>query len=270
MSEAKTLDLVPRQEAEPAARVPATAITPMQMLSMAIERGADIAMMEKLLSLQERWEANEARKAFVSALAAFKADPPTVVKNKHAGFTSKRTSDRTDYDYLTLDQACAVIGPALSKHGLSHRWVTEQIDGKVKVTCVLMHALGHTERVTLESGADTSGSKNAIQAIGSAATYLARYTLMMACGLAAKGMDDDAIGATSDAGGDNGCISAEQKSELVGLIKDTATDTVNLLTTLYKTPPGSLDELLAEEFDFVKSALLRKKAAQAKAKEPRA
>ena len=44
-----------------------TAITPMDMINTAIERGADIDQLTKLMDLQERWEANEARKAYQNA-----------------------------------------------------------------------------------------------------------------------------------------------------------------------------------------------------------
>ena len=50
-------------EAEPTA-LPAQAVTPMQMLQIAVEQGADLDRLEKLMDMQERWEANEARKAF--------------------------------------------------------------------------------------------------------------------------------------------------------------------------------------------------------------
>jgi hypothetical protein len=43
---------------------------------------------------------------------------------------------------------------------------------------------------------DTSGNKNAIQSIGSSNTYLFRYTLNAALGLASAEMEDDGKGAT--------------------------------------------------------------------------
>lgn len=44
---------------------------------------------------------------------------------------------------------------------------------------------------------DGSGSKNAVQAIGSTNTYLQRYTLFSVLGLASVDMDDDANGAAN-------------------------------------------------------------------------
>jgi hypothetical protein len=54
------------------------------------------------------------------------------------------------------------------------------------VTCILTHEKGHSEETSLQGPPDTSGSKNSIQAVGSSVTYLCRYTLLAACGLAAS------------------------------------------------------------------------------------
>ena len=60
------------------------------------------------------------------------------------------------------------------------------------VTCKITHELGHSEETSLSAPADSSGSKNAIQAIGSTITYLQRYTLLALTGLATHEQDDDA------------------------------------------------------------------------------
>jgi hypothetical protein len=178
----------------------AEVMTPNQMLQFAIENKADIAVLEKLMDLRQRWETAEAKKAFTKALTAFKANAPEIMKNKKAGFDSRRTGDTVSYEYATLDAVCAAIAPALSEHGLSHTWETEQSAAGIKVTCILTHKLGHSERVSLMAAPDTSGMKNSIQAIGSTVSYLQRYTLLAATGLAARDMDDDARAATGGGG----------------------------------------------------------------------
>jgi hypothetical protein len=165
------------------------AVTPAALLQLAVQQGADLDKMKQLMDLQERWEANEARKAFVAALTAFKANPPALSKNKHVSFKTDRGV--TEYDHATLDQVSDVIGKGLSQHGLSHRWDVKQEGGRIIVVCILTHVLGHSERVQMESAADTSGGKNSIQAIGSSVAYLQRYTLLAAAGMAAKGQDVD-------------------------------------------------------------------------------
>src|SRR5690242_5808471 len=104
------------------ADAPSPAITPMDMLNNAVERGADITVLEKLMALQERWEANQARKAFDEAMAAAKAEIPTIRKNRTVDFTS--TKGRTHYRHEDLAEIAETVNPILSKHGLSYRFRT--------------------------------------------------------------------------------------------------------------------------------------------------
>ncbi len=56
--------------------------SPAEMIRMAVAGNADLEKLEKLLSLQERYEANEAKKAYHVAMATFKANPPKIDKDK--------------------------------------------------------------------------------------------------------------------------------------------------------------------------------------------
>lgn len=181
------LDIAP---AGPVATIPAAAPTPMMMLQAALDKGVNPEQLGQLLALQERWEANEARKAYVVAMTAFKADPPDVLKRKAVSFGGG--ANKTAYKHALLEDASAIIGEALSRHGISHRWDVQQPEGgKIRVSCILTHTLGHSESVTMEGPADASGSKNGIQSIGSTVSYLQRYSLFAAAGIAPKGVDDD-------------------------------------------------------------------------------
>ena len=198
--------------------LPANPVTPMDMLQMAVQQGADLDKLEKLMDLQQRWEANQSRKAFVAALNAFKAAPPKLTKNKDVAYGN------TKYSHASLDHVSAAIGKALSDNGLSHRWDTEQQQGVIRVTCILTHDAGHTERTTLEAGADQSGQKNSIQAIGSTISYLQRYTLLAATGMAVGDQDDDGRGAEPPAR-----ISDKQHSTLIDLLAATESDEAKFL-----------------------------------------
>jgi hypothetical protein len=184
----------------------AQAITPMEMLNRAVAAGADIDVLEKLMSLQERWEANQARKAFDEAVAAAKAEIKPIVRNS-TGHNSKK--------YADFSAIAGAVDPILSKNGLSYRFRAAQTD-KVTVTCVLSHKSGHSEETPLSSQPDKTGNKNDIQAIGSALTYLQRYSLMLALGLAAAHDDDGKSAPTTGAA----TISPDQLGDLVSLIQD--------------------------------------------------
>lgn len=181
-------------EMNPERNVPVAppAMNPVQMIALAVQQGMPLETLQVLRQMQKEWEADEARKAFVAAMAAFKANPPELVKDKHVEFTTSKGT--TSYDHATLGGLCAAIIKGLAAHGISHRWETAQQENRIKVTCVLTHAQGHSESVSLHSESDNSGGKNSIQAIGSAVTYLQRYTLLAATGLAALDQDDDGKG----------------------------------------------------------------------------
>lgn len=172
---------------EPQVPAPA-AVTPMEMLDRAIQSGAGIEVLEKLMSLQERWEANQGRKAFDAAMSEAKAEIGPIIKNREVDFTSNR--GRTNYRFEDLAQIANQINPILAKHGLSYRYNTEQRDGNISVTCIVSHRDGYSERNTLTAPADNSGNKNGIQAIGSTTTFLQRYTLKAALGLSVAHDDD--------------------------------------------------------------------------------
>lgn len=207
---------------KPVVKARETAVTPMSMIQLAVEQGADIDKLEKLMALQERWEANEAKKAFVSARNAFKANPPKLVKDKKVEFANNDGSV-TSYDHATLAQISDVIGTALAEYGLSHHWDIDQKQGGIiSVTCVLTHSMGHSEKVTMASTPDQSGKKNAIQQVASTVTYLERYTLLAATGLAAKGMDDDGRG--SEAPAKVQTINENQAADLNALLQEKKVD----------------------------------------------
>ena len=90
------------------------AITPMVMLQMAVQKGADLDQMEKLMGLQERWEANEAKKAYVRAMNAFKANPPEIFKDSTVSYENSDGSTTT-YKHASL-AALRIAFPAYSPH----------------------------------------------------------------------------------------------------------------------------------------------------------
>lgn len=195
-------------------------ITPAEMLNSAIAKGASIEVIEKLMAMHERMEAAAARKAFDAAMSDAKSEIPTIFKNRTVDFTSNK--GRTNYRHEDLGEISRTVDPILAKHGLSYRFRTDQREGgAVVVTCVLSHRDGHSEEISLTAGRDESGNKNNIQAVGSAITYLQRYTLKAALGLAASA-DDDSRSASQPE--DTTPITAEQLAEIEALISELGTD----------------------------------------------
>lgn len=218
--------------------------SPGAMIALAVNGGADLEKIEKLMLLQERWEANEAKKAYVVAMAAFKANPPRIEKTKHVKFTTQKGT--TEYDHALLADAAEIINAALSKHGLHAGWRTSQGEGKITVTCTVSHSMGYSESTSLAAGADESGGKNSIQAIGSTVSYLERYTLFAITGLASHDMDDD--GKKSEAKH----ITQEQSDELHALIAENINEAY-VATFCKFCKVESLGDILAANFGKAKA-----------------
>jgi len=166
------------------------ASTPTEILRIAVERGTDIVQLEKLMALQERWEAGEARKAFNSAFAAFKSEAVTIIKNK--AVTDGPLKGRK---YAELFSVVNSVTPALSAQGLSASWsITKDEKDWIEVTCTIKHIGGHSESVSMGGPPDGGGAKSAIQARASTVTYLERYTLKAITGLSEQDDDVDGVG----------------------------------------------------------------------------
>jgi len=168
--------------------VPAAAITPTGLLRMAVEKGADLDKLEKLMDLERRWKADLAREAFYSALTEFKKEELTVTKDK----------DNVQYGskYTSIGNLVNTVTKVMALFGLSARWEIDQADG-IQVTCILSHTLGHSERVSMTGPPDESGKKNSLQQIKSTITYLKSSTFQAVTGVVSQdGVDDDANTAT--------------------------------------------------------------------------
>jgi hypothetical protein len=172
----------------------AVAISPMQMLAHAVQQGVPLETIRELRQIQKEWEADEARKAYAKALAAMKATIPIEV------FKRKKVDvpGGAKFKHAELCDVVDAAVEAMGKFGFVHSWKpTKQTDEFLEITCIITHELGHKEETTLRSGYDSSNPKmSALHRLGSTVTYLERYTLVAALGVAAKNMDDDGMAAS--------------------------------------------------------------------------
>lgn len=201
-----------RAVADVPAALSVSQMTPVQMAYQLISSGADFASVKEMMALSKELAADQSRRAFDKAVAEAKANIPVISRNAR-GHNNKAYADFSAYATALKD--------VLAEHGLSYRFKTAQTD-RITVTCVLSHKDGHSEENSLSGPADTSGSKNAIQAIGSTLTYLQRYTLIQALGLAAADDDDGANHGKNEE--QVRTTSAEQRAELQELIEKSGSD----------------------------------------------
>lgn len=146
----------------------------------------DIAKLEKMLEMQERILARNARMAFASAMAAMQTQLPEIEQNgeiKHNGRLISR--------YAKFEDINEGVKPVLRTHGFAVSFRIEQPEGKIKVTAILSHREGHSEETSVVLPADVSGAKNAVQAQGSSLAYGKRYAMCALLNIATRGEDDD-------------------------------------------------------------------------------
>ena len=182
-------------------------VNPLAILQQAVDKGASVEQLTVLMGLAERWESNQARNAFNAAFSEFKAEAITIVKN-----VTVTDGPLRGKAYANLFGVVDAVTPMLSKHGLSHSWkITKDDSTWMEVTCTIRHILGYSESVSMGAAPDTGPGRNAIQARGSAKSYLERYTLLAATGLSASDEDDDGQGVG---------LPEEDKAELLKVVTE--------------------------------------------------
>lgn len=217
-----------------------------------IERAAtnpdvDIDKMERLLEMQERIMARDAKAAYASALATMAPELPVIserggIKDRHGNVQST---------YALWEDINDAIKPVLAAHGFALSFRTGREDGQITVTGVLSHRDGHSEETTITLPHDSSGSKNAVQAVGSSTSYGKRYTAGLLLNLTSRGEDDDGA-----AGGSGATITEAQVEDLVRLAGEVGADVRKFCEYL---KVESLAAIPAARFAAAKDALEAKR-----------
>lgn len=183
----------------PAGTLPAiSAPNPLQQMAMElISKGGDLTQLDKLLDLQFKWEADQARKAYADSMAIAQAEMPAVFKD--------RFNTQTKSWYATLDSINNRITPVYTKHGFSLSFDTEDspLDKCIRIVCRVLHYKGHREEFRYDQPIDDVGiagsvNKTQVHARGSAMTYGRRYLTLMIFNLVASDEDDDGNSATTE------------------------------------------------------------------------
>lgn len=148
----------------------------------------DVAKMEQLLGMQERLARRDAEVQFNAAMARLQPRLPRILKRGKIEF---RGTSQPYARYEDIDEA---IRPLLAAEGFAITFGTGPApnSGGIQVTATLAHVAGHSRTESIALPYDTSGSKNSIQAVGSATSYGKRYLTGMMLNIVTVGEDDDA------------------------------------------------------------------------------
>jgi len=226
------------------------------LIKAVAEGQMSVADMKEMMQLQRDYEANEARKAFIHAMAKAKENPPKIVND----LVNQQYGEYATYS--SLGNIVEVGGKHFSQFGFFIRWAFEEPAdvNKIICDCIITHERGHSETVRSIGPLDDSGKKNPLQQRRSTKTYLKIDTFLAVTGLSSLRFDtdDDANGAFEEK-----LITDSQRAELILLLPETegATDIFEKwLNDVYKIE--CVEELPAEAFIRVLTALKKKKRAR--------
>jgi len=191
---AEATAVVPAPTPEPELAGPLDAAA---LIAKALEHNVGIDTMERLLALRERLQAEQARAAFLRALAAFQGECPVIVKTKTVAIRPASGAGYS-YRYAPLDIIVEQVRPFLQKYGLSYTIKTRQDEGSLTAICEAHHELGHTEPSELTVPIDKAARMNDTQKVGAARTYAMRYAFCNAFGILTGDEDTDAVTASDD------------------------------------------------------------------------
>lgn len=228
-------------------------------LIQVIERAArdssiDIDKMERLLAMKERLDAKTAVAAYSTSFAEMQPELPEINERGEIKVENKVRST-----YAKFEDINSVVKPILAKHGFGLSFKTSTKDGKATVVAILMHKAGHSEQTDMELAADTSGSKNGVQALGSSIAYGKRYTMNAILNITTRGQDDD-----GKLGGSGPFITERQVADLDALVSEHGGNK-NKLCKYLKV--GSFSQIPAKDYDSVVAEVRRLAGAAAEARQ---
>ena len=163
-----------------AVRSPATVeLRPMQeIISEALAKGQSLETLERLMGIKERFEANEARKAFASSFAIVQSKITAVIKTKN--------NPQTHSKYADLGDILVSAKPIYTQEGFSVIFYEGDTAAQnaVRIYADVLHNAGHKETYHLDiplDGVGIQGNPNMTKIHGksSSVSYGRRYLMCM-------------------------------------------------------------------------------------------
>ncbi len=170
---------------------------------------------------------SESIKDLAAALAAAQGEIENATKNTRNDFFKS--------EYADLAEVLNVVRPVMAKHGLSIAQFPSLDGGIVSLETIMMHSSG--EWISGIAGAPLI--KQDPQGVGSATTYLRRYSLAAIAGVAQE--DDDANSAAQPPRGNpaNDGAAAAYEAEHLQALRSAAVDGSKSLATAFAALPAS-------------------------------
>ena len=166
-------------------------LSPAQLIQQAVQGGADLVKLEKLLELQERWDANQAKKVFASSFSKAQSGIEAVTK--------KKFNSQTKSKYADLGDVIESSKPVYTEQGFSVIFYEGDttLPEHIRIYADVLHFAGHKETYHFDVPMDGKGiqgnaNMTKIHAKASSVAYGRRYLMCMIWNIPTQ--DNDAQG----------------------------------------------------------------------------
>ncbi len=159
------------------------------IISQAVQSGASIETLERLMTMREKFKAEQAREAFVTAMSGFQSECPVIEKTQKV---LNKDGKSVRYTFAPLGSIVKQIQKPLAKYELAYTWDVKNEPGFITAIATVTHALGHSKTSEFKIPIDTEGYMTAPQKYASALTFAKRYSLCNALGISTGEEDTDA------------------------------------------------------------------------------
>jgi len=226
-----------------------------QILAGAVQGGittANVEVVERLIALKQQMQADDDRRDFARALAKLQSECQPVSASK-----SVPGNDGTvRYKYAPFEGIMKAVSPLLAANGFSVTFDTDIADGRVTVTCTLMHISGHAQanKFACRIGKGPPASSEA-QGDGAATTYAKRFALCAALNIV---VEQDTDGA-DDARTVGEVIDWQEADELRERVKKCGADEKAFLTY---AGAKTFEDIQKNRLDALKKMLAKKEASK--------
>jgi hypothetical protein len=173
---------------------------------VALDPGADVEKLERVMAMYERLKAKEAELAYNAAKGRIlkKLAGIRIVKNRpvlhevEKGKPQKGTYEA--FKYAPLEEIDKHLRPLLAEEEMDLSYSDEPGEGGgIRIRGRLKHLPGgHYEDSFMPAPLDTTGGKSDVQAVGSTNSFLRRYLACNIFNIVVVGDDDDGTGGTID------------------------------------------------------------------------
>lgn len=163
--------------------------TSTDLITMALQNKVDVSVLERLVALKEKTDAQFSKNEFIKAMAEFQKNCPVI--NKAKKVKDKQGKDR--YSFAPLDDIISQTKGTIAKAGLSYTFKITNTDKTLTASCVVTHVSGHSEESSFIVPIGSEEYMTEVQKFGARATFAKRYAFTNAFGIMTGDEDVDGV-----------------------------------------------------------------------------